>query len=168
MKFLYFQKYTRRKVIFCDTQPPIFGQKLLLTPPTATPTSVTVVTTLRRRNVPNSKYYEKNFDSQKEKSPSKKKKFYVKLNKSQPKKKKLRRMNSFLAQRVRKTTMTIMIRKKRPKKEEFWIEALKMTEIVNENRLIVWTEVRFLYHLMLFSFAEITTTLPLPWFSWCV
>jgi len=32
------------------------------------------------------------------------------------KKKKLRRMNSFLAQRVRKTTMTIMIRKKRPKK----------------------------------------------------
>ena len=86
MKFLYFQKYTRRKVIFCDTQPPIFGQKLLLTPPTATPTSVTVVTTLRRRNVPNSNYYEKNFDSQK--SPSKKKKkFYVKLNKSQPKKK---------------------------------------------------------------------------------
>ena len=77
-------------------------------------------------------------------------------------------MNSFLAQRVRKTTMTIMIRKKRPKKEEFWIKALKMTEIVNENRLIVWTEVRFLYHLMLFSFAEITTTLPLPWFSWCV
>ena len=67
MKFLYFQKYTRRKVIFCDTQPPIFGQKLLLTPPTATPTSVTVVTTLRRRNVPNSKYYEKNFDSQKRK-----------------------------------------------------------------------------------------------------
>ena len=50
---------------------------------------------------------------------------------------KLRRMNSFLAQRVRKTTMTIMIRKKDLKKEEFWIEALKMTEIVNENRLIV-------------------------------
>jgi len=89
MKFLYFQKYTRRKDIFCDTQPPIFGQKLLLTPPTATPTSVTVVTTLRRRNVPNSKYYEKNFDSQKRKSPSKKKKFYVKLNKSQPKKRSL-------------------------------------------------------------------------------
>ena len=71
-------------------------------------------------------------------------------------------MNSFLAQRVRKTTMTIMIWKKIPKKEEFWIKALKMTEIVNENRLIVWTEVRFLYHLMLFSFAEITTKYPPP------
>ena len=152
--FYTFKNILVAKLFFCDTQPPIFGQKLLLTPPTATPTSVTVVTTLRRRNVPNSNYYEKNFDSQK--SPSKKKKkFYVKLNKSQPKKKKLRRMNSFLAQRVRKTTMTIMIRKKRPKKEEFWIKALKMTEIVNENRLIVWTEVRFLYHLILFSFAEI-------------
>lgn len=35
-------------------------------------------------------------------------------------------MNSFLAQRVQKTTMTIMIRKKKDlKKEEFSIEALK-------------------------------------------
>jgi hypothetical protein len=95
--------------------PATFGQKNPLTPPTATPTtpSVTVVTTLRRRNVPNSNYYyEKNFDSQKIKKSLKEEKIYVKLNKSQPNMK-LRRMNSFLAQRVRKTTMTIMIRKKK-------------------------------------------------------
>lgn len=68
--FYTFKNICVAKLFFVTRNPSTFGQKNPLTPPTATPTtpSVTVVTTLRRRNVPNSNYYyEKNFDSQKRK-----------------------------------------------------------------------------------------------------
>ena len=86
--FYTFKNILVAKLFFVTRNPPIFGQKLLLTPPTATPTSVTVVTTLRRRNVPNSKYYEKNFDSQKRKKSLEEEEEILREIKQEPTKKK--------------------------------------------------------------------------------